>query len=720
MPKVPDSIGIKISELGDAGVIKENDVVPINAKTSEGVPFTKSTKINDLRQTLGFENAFLSVDAGLNGTVSGDVFFVYESAAKLWVLQYQNNDGVANPVLGYDNNQVRLPTSRQTKVLGEITGQKGYSRLGKVESFAALRSIVPEFDGQRILLQSYYEGGKNGAGEFIGRQGAGVDDGGIIASGTGFYWERVVGDSLLNLSYWGLDTGDDISGPLQKAADYVDGLIAKNSNFYSRPGIAINAGDYTATKTIILPSSLSVVALGNVQIRANNINGYIIKIQNKTATTNLNYCQHETLSSVGGMIYLVGMGKTVTTSHGLFVGNEIANQTQARNITLRNVTITNCYNSLTFGTINTYLFSATHCRFEQNNIGVNFPNQTSVDSGERMTFIDCIFGGNTAAHVYVNGPGSDLDFSECSFDYVSDSVLLISGSASAGYNAIKFTSCHFESWNKYLVEVTGTPNMCAVYFTACDFLPRTRSALTTIVNSPSRPLFKGNNIYVYLNGFEIRHEVKPYTEDIYMVDGNMSLTLNGYIKDPYYQIPSPNHLLNRGFNFGDETTGTVVSGTSSTLTRFTIPSIAGCNGTITDRSDGMGKQLTLTATNATNYITLLGSEFVPCKSRDRFGVSAAVNISDTTVNNRVSSGIWWYDETKTLISKVDISNAAMSTYFLDSTLPGYENGNSRYLSGLPATVRAPVGAAYAKVAVTFSAFAGVVNVSRVNLFRLDN
>ncbi len=120
MPKTSDSIGIKISELGDAGVIKENDVVPINAKTSAGVPFTKSTKVNDLRQTLGFENAFLSVDAGLNGTTSGDVFFVYESAAKLWVLQYQNNSGVANPILGYDNEQVRLPTSRQVRSIATL------------------------------------------------------------------------------------------------------------------------------------------------------------------------------------------------------------------------------------------------------------------------------------------------------------------------------------------------------------------------------------------------------------------------------------------------------------------------------------------------------------------------------------------------------------------------------------------------------------------------
>lgn len=149
MPKTSDSIGIKISELGDAGVIKENDVVPVNAKTDAGVAFTKATKINDLRQTLGFENAFLSVDAGLNATVSGDVFFVYETAAKLWVLQYQNNNGVANPILGYDNNQVRLPTSRQIKATSSVVGPAGakYVPLDNGSVYDAIRYLTPEMFG---------------------------------------------------------------------------------------------------------------------------------------------------------------------------------------------------------------------------------------------------------------------------------------------------------------------------------------------------------------------------------------------------------------------------------------------------------------------------------------------------------------------------------------------------------------------------------------------
>lgn len=238
MPKLPDSIGIKISELGDAGVIKENDVVPINAKTDAGVAFTKATKINDLRQTLGFENAFLSVDAGLDGTVSGDVFFVYESAAKLWVLQYQNVSGVANPVLGYDNNQVRLPTNRQLKAISKLTDSTGYNQIGKFESFDALRKTSPLYDGQRVLLQSYYQDGATGGGEFVGRLGTAVDNGGYICVPTGqteYYWQRIPKNpDKVCATEFGLYDGAPLDNIIKNAINY---CISKSASKLTIPAL---------------------------------------------------------------------------------------------------------------------------------------------------------------------------------------------------------------------------------------------------------------------------------------------------------------------------------------------------------------------------------------------------------------------------------------------------------------------------------------------------
>lgn len=241
MPKVPDSIGIKISELGDAGIIKENDVVPINAKTDAGVAFTKATKINDLRQTLGFENAFLSVDAGLDATVSGDIFFVYESTAKLWVLQYQNNSGIANPIMGYDNKQVRLPTSRQIRAVAGILGKTGFDVIGKVSSFSELRTIKPDYEGQRIILNGYRENTPLGGGQFIGHIGTATDDGGIIAAGNGFYWQRIWKQNVVPQDF-GIVPGSSASNTVESFNAFFScgfPLVIPAADFYCPGAISI-------------------------------------------------------------------------------------------------------------------------------------------------------------------------------------------------------------------------------------------------------------------------------------------------------------------------------------------------------------------------------------------------------------------------------------------------------------------------------------------------
>lgn len=78
-----------------------------------------------------------------------------------------------------------------------LSGVDGFKLIGQVDSFDELRTIVPEVGGQRILLASYYSGGRTGGGEFIARSTVGMsnipsDDGGIIAVVSSmWYWERV-------------------------------------------------------------------------------------------------------------------------------------------------------------------------------------------------------------------------------------------------------------------------------------------------------------------------------------------------------------------------------------------------------------------------------------------------------------------------------------------------------------------------------------------------
>ncbi len=77
---------------------------------------------------------------------------------------------------------------------------EGFALVGQVSSFTALRSVVPSYEGQSILLRAHPVGwaamshGPVGGGEFISRRGSAEDDGGYICVPTvqsEYYWQRI-------------------------------------------------------------------------------------------------------------------------------------------------------------------------------------------------------------------------------------------------------------------------------------------------------------------------------------------------------------------------------------------------------------------------------------------------------------------------------------------------------------------------------------------------
>lgn len=596
-----------------------------------------------------------------------------------------------------------------------------------VNSFDDLRNRRPNFEGEKVNLKGYYVGGTSGGGEFIGRIGTGqLEDYGTIAVGNGFYWQRIIEGSKISTDFFGASQDGDITTPLQRAIDYAQSASLTN-RFYGRPVITISAGYYTLSKMIKIPTSISIVAIGNVNLTASSgfSGSYMLKFTNENSSVSLNYWNGDNLSAEGGILRIDGLGGTVTTLSGIYIGNDASGMTNARNVSFRNVVVTNNYRALLFSSIDTYLFSATNCRFETNGVNLSVPSATSSNSGERMSFTNCTFGGAKENHIYITAPGFDASFVSCSFDFTSGSILVLDGNSASGYSAIKFIDCHMEAWDDYVVNVTGTPSNMAVYLTNCDLLPRLRNSKSDpdkgIANSPSRILFNGNGVALFWSGTEIKHEVKPYTEDLYMYSGGRNFAITGYVKDPFYHIPSANCILNTGFDFSSETTGTTVTSTSTPLSKFVISSISGITGVISDRTDITGKMLTLTGANSSSYINLVGSEYISCKAGDAFGVAAALQLQGSTGNNRITPYVWFYNDQKVLLSGGQVSgnNTAMGSVFSDTSLPNYSSGNSRFISSTPVKIRAPVGAAFARVAATFSDITGTVNVSRLSLFRFE-
>lgn len=155
----------------------------------------------------------------------------------------------------------------------ELASAVGLKLIGAAESFAALRTIVPEYAGQMISLRSHQPGWADaareplGGGTFIARSGTAVDDGGYICVPTGqtnWYWERHLGpeDYLTPQMYGYIPdydtttyTGTDVKPYIQAA---IDASIAINKGKVHLP----EANYFTATGNIELAGTGHNRALG--------------------------------------------------------------------------------------------------------------------------------------------------------------------------------------------------------------------------------------------------------------------------------------------------------------------------------------------------------------------------------------------------------------------------------------------------------------------------
>lgn len=108
MPKTTTA-GTKISDLPTPKAISDNEIIPCS-EYNTSIQESFGVTINTLRQLLNFENAYTTVALGLNGTVNGEIFFVYTDGGKGSVNQYINAAGTASIVYGNDNNPVLYPS----------------------------------------------------------------------------------------------------------------------------------------------------------------------------------------------------------------------------------------------------------------------------------------------------------------------------------------------------------------------------------------------------------------------------------------------------------------------------------------------------------------------------------------------------------------------------------------------------------------------------------
>lgn len=149
-----------------------------------------------------------------------------------------------------DQVQQIINNAGEQSTLVVLAQTNGFKSIGQVESFNALRSVVPSYAGQRILLASHYEGSNAlahapfGGGEFVARSGSAIDDGGYTCVPTGqtaFYWQRIPKNpGKVCATEFGLYDGAVLDDILSNSINY---CIKKSIGYLSVP--ALGPAGYT-------------------------------------------------------------------------------------------------------------------------------------------------------------------------------------------------------------------------------------------------------------------------------------------------------------------------------------------------------------------------------------------------------------------------------------------------------------------------------------------
>lgn len=247
----------KISELLNTSIVSENTILPVVAAEGE----TNSIDIITLRSALLFDKAFETNEAGNAATSKNDSYFVYTDATKTAVLGWMNQGGDSySPLLDINGAQIRFIAGQTIRGLDYFTNG--------VNSFADLRTLTPLYSGQRIKLKAWAAGEKTGGGEFIAVFGTAMDDAGTIAAGTGFYWERVVDESVTPEMFGAkgdgiADDSDALQAAMNSCVDFVwQGNVGDTDDHGTKINHALLLkGQYRFTRTMIIPPYLKMTAV---------------------------------------------------------------------------------------------------------------------------------------------------------------------------------------------------------------------------------------------------------------------------------------------------------------------------------------------------------------------------------------------------------------------------------------------------------------------------
>ncbi|HBS6938989.1 TPA: right-handed parallel beta-helix repeat-containing protein, partial [Klebsiella pneumoniae] len=487
--------------------------------------------------------------------------------------------------------------SQLTQAIKKIAGRvdninllapDGLKLIGQCSDLTALRSIEPTVSNQRISVAAHSPGWSTltgapvGGGEFYydpHDTTSADDDIFIFVTVGGKRWKRACSGKKICLEWKGVRPGDDAAPALNAIGTYLNNRAIAKGTVSGLPRVHIGAGVYPLSDTVNLTYAFRIKAIGNVEFTALDWDSTVAKDiftianpANMPAVPDKGYASRDPwLNGSEGTILITGPVYDAAVTNnvvGVGVGNLVTGRTPVRGNVLDGVSIRHCGSAIYLRMRRLYLtsFSNVHC--ELNNTHVTCPNQSNTeDSGERIAFHECVFGGCRNQHVYVYMAPA-LHFESCSFDFAQGSGIYLDGISE--YGLFSFTNCHFENFNNYLINAQ-TGSRVTLLITNCDVFNNSQTTPLTAASasSPSRPMFNlANGGNVTINGFKLNYSYRPLgslnmlvSSGTQTADTRTRVSVNGLTAGDKAMTPCPAaaHIMNRSNDFSGETVGSTIT-----------------------------------------------------------------------------------------------------------------------------------------------------------------
>jgi hypothetical protein len=592
-------------------------------------------------------------------------------------------------------------------------------------------------DGSYARTLGYYAINDGGAGEYKIRTKTESDtpDGGSLIAISETLVAELTYTTNVNVKQFGAygDGTHDDTTAIQNAIDYVKSIIIDNDDIVVDEPIVTFSGRFKVTDTIDMPPYIKYQAIGNVLILADVSDG--------TSVFHLNYASpiptipSSTYSAqqwLHGDLFYGGEFRLLSINdlHGTAIelGNssnpESEDKSMARTI-LKNISIQNFDTAILCNMYNFYIFSFNNIKMHHNNYHVKFGStvQNNVNSGENISFVDCLFGTSTYEAIQQNVSEINVTFERCSFDYCGDGIMKINRNINANMN-----NCHIEgivtsdATGYFYVPATATAGGVQLYF----------NNTKTYQHDAVKPLvYCGNSAYLtvtFLNAYYyITKETATGLDEIenqYAVNGSASAIIKvvaDNVDHSYIQMAHDVDLNSEG-NFEHIAADTIVA-TDGYYSVSANTNYKGGTDTYVRTIDGR-KYVDIVpadspASQNGNFL-LRRAEYIPIIPNRRYMASMGIRLGDLVDPNggvpNVQFNVYldYFDETKTQVGSQQYCAGRATDYSIGQVNKTYR-GKRNVICQIPNDKRIK----YAVVRYQFESKTNLSNLTHVYLTGLS-